>query len=205
MKVGVKMNNSRTQGLARVLALLIIMMIFLLNVPALATSLWVDQAADIYKSKVASEIGDLITIIIQEESTATQRASTETSQDSSIGGGPGLGIFDFVQNFQVDYDDQNSADGSTTRQGTLEARVTAQIIAVQPNGNLVLRGYKSININGENQEMEITGVIRRDDISADNTIESTYMTDVEINFSGTGVVGDKQKAGLLEQLFNWLF
>ena len=170
-----------------------------------AESLWVDGAADIYQDKIASTIGDLVTIIVTEESKATQKASTQTSQDSSVSGGPGLGVFDFVKSFSVDYDDNNSADGSTTRQDALDANITAQIVAIQPNGNLVIRGYKLINLNGENQEMEISGVIRQEDIKANNTIQSTYMTDVEIRYSGHGVIGDKQKAGLLEKFFNWLF
>lgn len=170
-----------------------------------AESLWVDEAANIYQDKVASAIGDLVTIIVTEESKATQKASTNTSQDSKVSGGPGLGIFDFVKSFSVDYDDKNSADGSTTRQDALDASITAQIVAIQPNGNFMIRGYKMINLNGENQEMEISGIIRQEDIKANNTIQSTYMTDVEIRYSGQGVVSDKQKAGLLEKFFNWLF
>lgn len=171
----------------------------------LAESLWVDEAAEVYQDEIASAIGDLVTIIVTEESKATQKASTKTSQDSSVSGGPGLGVFDFVKSFSVDYDDNNSADGTTTRQDALDANITAQIVAIQPNGNLIIRGYKMINLNGENQEMEISGVIRQEDIKADNTIQSTYMTDVEIRYSGHGVIGDKQKAGLLEKFFNWLF
>lgn len=178
---------------------------FLFTTPILAISLWDDQAADVYKDKVAREIGDLITIIIVEKSTATQEASTETTQESSVGAGPGLGIFDFVQSFSLKYDDANGAEGETKRQGSLSASITAQVIDKQPNGNLVVRGYKSIVINGENQELEIVGVIRSADITPNNTIQSIYMTDVEISYTGEGIVGDKQKAGLLEKLFNWFF
>ncbi len=177
----------------------------LFSVPISATSLWTDDAADVYKNHVALEIGDLVMIIIAEKSTASQQASTETSQNTSLGAGPGLGIFEFVENFSLKYDDKNGADGSTTREGLLNAVVTAQIVGKQPNGNLIVRGFKTIDINGEKQEMEISGVIRSEDVQADNTIESRYMTDVEISFTGEGVVGDKQKAGLFEKLFNWLF
>lgn len=188
----------------RVLTFTVVLCV-LLTAPALANSLWTDEAANIYCDKVATEVGDLITIVIVEKSSASQRASTETSQGSAVSGGPGLGIFDFVKAFSLNYDDKNGADGLTTRQGLLDARITAQIIAKQPNGNLVVRGRKTIFINGENQEIEITGVIRKENIKPDNTIESIYMTDVEIRYTGQGVVGDKQKAGLLERLFNWLF
>lgn len=182
-----------------------VLLCILLTVPALANSLWTDEAANIYRDKVAGEVGDLITIVIVEKSSASQRASTETSQGSAMNGGPGLGIFDFVKTFSLNYDDKNAADGLTTRQGLLDARITAQIIGKQPNGNLMVRGRKTIIINGENQEIEITGVIRKENIKPDNTIESIYMTDVEIRYTGEGVVGDKQKSGLFEKLFNWLF
>ncbi|AZR73848.1 flagellar biosynthesis protein FlgH [Anoxybacter fermentans] len=177
----------------------------LLPISVSATSLWDDKAADIYKDKVASEIGDLVTIIIVEKSSASQKASTETSQDSSLGAGPGLGIFDFIKTFSLKYSDKNEADGVTVRQGLLNAQITARVIDKQPNGNLVVRGLKTININGESQEIEITGVIRQRDIKADNTIESIYMSDVEIRYTGEGVVGDKQKSGIFEKIFNWLF
>ncbi|MCK4257468.1 MAG: flagellar basal body L-ring protein FlgH [Halanaerobiales bacterium] len=185
--------------------LLSCLLFFAIPVPASANSLWIDDAADVYKNHVALDIGDLVMIIISEKSTASQQASTETSQDTSLAAGPGLGIFSFVENFSLSYDDKNGADGSTSRQGTLTAVITAQVVGKQPNGNLMVRGYKMININEEKQEIEIFGVIRPDDVQADNTIESRYMTDVEINFTGQGVVGDKQKAGLFEKIFNWLF
>ena len=173
--------------------------------PVGATSLWSDNAANLYKDKVASDIGDILTIIIVEQSNASQQASTATSQNSSVGAGPGLGIFEFVKTFQLKYDDKNGADGVTTRQGLLNARISAQVIDKQPNGNLIIRGKKTIIINGENQEIEITGVVRKDDVRYDNTVQSIYMTDVEIRYTGKGTVGDKQKTGILEKLFNWLF
>lgn len=182
-----------------------VLLCILVAFPVGATSLWSDEAANLYRDKVASEIGDLVTIIIVEKSNATQRASTETSQGAALSGGPGLGIFDFVKTFSVNYDDKNGADGMTTRQGLLDARITAQIIDRLPNGTLVIRGTKIIAINGENQEIEITGVVRQADIKKNNTIESTYMTDVEIRYTGQGTVGNKQKPGLLERFFNWLF
>lgn len=173
--------------------------------PVLAISLWDDQAANVYKDKVAREIGDLVTIVIVENSKASQEASTDTSQETSIGAGPGLGIFDFVEAFSLKYDDSNGAEGETTRQGSLSASITAQVIDKQPNGNLVIRGYKSIVVNGENQEIEIVGVIRPEDISSNNTIQSIYVADAEIKYDGEGDVGDKQKPGLVEKLLNWFF
>lgn len=177
----------------------------LFTIPIAAESLWDDKAADMYKDDIARDIGDLVTIIIVEKSSASQKASTETSQETAVDAGPGLGIFDFVKTFSFDYSDENGADGSTVREGLLNARITAQIIDKQPNGNLIVQGLKSIKINGEKQEIQITGVIRQKDVKPDNTVESTYMADVEIGYSGEGTVGDKQKPGLFERLFNWLF
>lgn len=184
---------------------LTLLFIIFLTIPVFAISLWSDQAANLYRDKVAMDVGDVVTIIIVEKSNATQQASTATSQNSSVGAGPGLGIFEFVKTFQLKYDDKSGADGLTTRAGLLNAQISAQIVDRQPNGNLVVRGRKTIIINGENQEIEITGVIRPQDIKLDNTIESTYVTDVEIRYTGQGAVGDKQKTGILEKLFNWLF
>lgn len=98
-----------------------------------------------------------------------------------------------------------SASGSTARGGTLEAKMTTRVVEIFPNGNLRIEGRQRIVINGEDQEIVVSGVVRPRDISPDNTVLSTYVADAEIVFNGTGVVGDKQTPGLLTRLLDWLF
>ena len=74
-----------------------------------------------------------------------------------------------------------------------------------PNGLLRIEGRQNITVNGEVQEIIVTGLVRSKDIASDNTVLSTYVADAEIIFTGNGSLGDKQMPGLLTRLFNWLF
>lgn len=168
-------------------------------------SLWSDKAADIYQDRQEFKIGDIITVLIEESADAVQSANTSTSQESNVEAGPGLGIFEFIKAFSFDYSDEGSADGQTQRSGTLRADITTQITEILPSGNFRIVGTKKIKINGEEQIIKLTGIIRPEDISLSNTISSKKVAEASIEYEGKGPVAEKQKPGLLERIFNWLF
>ncbi len=69
-----------------------------------------------------------------------------------------------------------------------------------------IEGKQKIMINGEEQEIIISGLVRNRDVAPDNTILSTFVADAEIAFMGTGIVADKNSPpGIITRLFNWLF
>ena len=99
---------------------------------------------------------------------------------------PSSGLF----NKQLKTDNQvvfNGA-GTTTRDGTLILNITVHIEDILPNGNLILRGRKQIQINDEISEIILSGIARRDDIMTDNTINSTRIANMQIDVKGTGPV-----------------
>ena len=189
------------------IVLLIPMMIFtfVIDISAENSSLWSDESADIYKDRKEHVRGDIITVLIKEDANAIQSANTSTSQESDVDAQAGFGIFKFLKAFGFGYSDSGSADGQTSRSGILEADITTQIIEVYENGNLKISGKKNININGEKQSIKLTGIIRPEDITLDNTISSKKIADADIEYEGEGPVGDKQKTGIIEKLFNWIF
>ncbi|MGM0446156.1 MAG: flagellar basal body L-ring protein FlgH [Bacillota bacterium] len=192
----------------RILILLMIpVMLFTINTVVFAedNSLWSDDSADIYKDRKELNVGDIITVLIKEDANAIQSANTSTSQDSSVDADAGIGFLNFLKAFGFGYSDSGSADGQTTRSGTLEADITTQIVEINDTGNLKIEGNKNININGEKQNIKLTGTIRQKDISLDNTISSKNIAKADIEYQGDGPVGDKQKPGFLERLFNWIF
>jgi len=83
--------------------------------------------------------------------------------------------------------------------------MTAKVVEVLPNGNLVIEGRQTIVINGEEQVIVVSGIVRPQDIEPDNTVLSTYIADATIVYNGTGPIGDAQEPGLLTRLLNWLF
>ena len=115
---------------------------------------------------------------------------------------PSSGLF----NKQLKTDNQvvfNGA-GTTTRDGTLILNITVHIEDILPNGNLILRGRKQIQINDEISEIILSGIARRDDIMTDNTINSTRIANMQIDVKGTGPVSAKSTGGLMSRIFNFL-
>ncbi len=153
----------------------------------------------------AHRIGDLITIIITEQSSADAESKTKTSNATDHSGGPGLGFLDFVQPWDMTVENDYKGDGKTERSGNLRAEITARITEVLHNGDFRLEGTRMVNVNGEKTLIEITGVCRSKDIDPDNTIMSTYISDAMIAYNGSGLVNDAAEPGVVTKVLNWLF
>ena len=171
-----------------------------------ATSLW-SEGDSLFSDRKARRVGDLVTIIIVERAQATQSTATQAGQDAALQLGP-ISLADIVPvipPISASGSDSNAARGSTTRGGSLNARMTAQVVDVLPNGNLLIEGRQTIIVNEEEQIIVVSGIVRPQDIAPDNTVLSTFIADATIPYSGTGPIAEKQKPGLLTRLLNWLF
>jgi flagellar L-ring protein precursor FlgH len=153
----------------------------------------------------AYRVGDLITIIITENASASANSDTKADNKSETKGGPALGFLDFIKPWDMTVENKYKGKGGTTRDGSLRAEITARIIEVLHNGDYRLEGVRMVNINGEKQMIEITGVCRARDITPDNTIMSTYISDAQIAYNGTGMVNDNAQPGVVTRVLNWLF
>ncbi|MFT5315729.1 MAG: flagellar L-ring protein precursor FlgH [Candidatus Krumholzibacteriia bacterium] len=153
----------------------------------------------------ARRLGDLITILIIEESSAKAQANTKADNKSESSGGPGLGMLNFLKPWDMSVENKFKGDGDTQRRGSLRAEITARIIEVLHNGDYRLEGTRMVNINGEKQLIEITGVCRARDITPQNTILSTFISDAMIAYNGSGMVSDSAQPGVITKILNWLF
>lgn len=172
----------------------------------LAASLWDASAGSMFADRKARQVGDLVTLIIVERSEASQAARTTTAKDADLSIGPGLGVLQgVIPLISAGGSDELTAGGSTTRGSSLTTKMTTRVVEVLPNDILRIEGRQNITVNGEEQEIIVSGLVRVQDISPDNTVLSTYVADASISFKGAGVLGDKQEPGLLTRLFNWLF
>lgn len=153
----------------------------------------------------ARRIGDLITIIITENATANAASTTNANNKSEAKAGPGLGILDFIKPWDMSVENKYKGDGDTQRSGKLRAEITARIVDIMFNGDYRLEGTRMVNINGEKQLIEITGVCRARDIAPDNTIMSTYISDAQIAYNGSGMVSAAAEPGVVSKILNWLF
>ena len=184
----------------------LVLVLLTISVGAAAQSLYPTDAPSMFEDRMARRVGDLVTVIIVEQATARQTASTSAGKDSEVSVGPGMGVLaDLIPLMRVGGGDSFSSDGSTTRGGSLTARLTTRVAEVFGNDTMRIEGRQKIMINGEEQEIVISGLIRSRDVTPDNTVLSTFVADAEIAFVGTGVVADKNKPGIITRLLNWLF
>ncbi len=178
--------------------------------------------AGIFSDHRARGLNDLVTIQIIENNSGSKTAdtSTERSTDSDYSwsklfGLPsnlGVGNFlgsgaDFDPGLKGGTETKHEGKGSTTRKGKLNAYITAKVVEVLPNGNFVLEARKETLINNENQILVLQGLVRPQDISAHNVVQSTFVADARIFFTGVGVIDDKQSPGWLTRVMDnvWPF
>lgn len=155
----------------------------------------------------ARRIGDLITVSIRDTSTTSLGADTSTARAGSsaygidamlgldtsiIAANPNMGA-----KIELGGSSSSKVDGSgtTSRKGTLAATVTCQVVEVMTNGNLRIRGTKQVKVNRETQYLTLEGIVRPRDILVDNTIQSDLIAEARIEFTGAGVLADKQGPG----------
>jgi flagellar L-ring protein precursor FlgH len=191
-------------------------------------SLWEDSGplSELFINPKARKVGDIVTISIIESSSAQNNATTDTSRASSLTAGIekffGLGnkyreknyrslpeYFDPFQKVAVkgSLESGFEGEGTTSRAGNLTAYITARVREVLPNGNLVIAGSREIMVNNETQFITLSGIIRPRDISPDNVVLSTCISDARIAYSGVGIVDDRQRPGWLANILNriWPF
>jgi len=97
---------------------------------------------------------------------------------------------------------ESSGEGKSDSAAEIETKVTARVIDVQPNGNLLIEATREIEIGGSALKIVLTGLVRPDDIAADNTVESTYIADAKISYEGPMM--EVMRRGLLQRLMDFL-
>ena len=174
----------------------------------LADSLWVDRNASLYGNSPRSfKVGDLITVVIVEQAKATQEAKSSSDERGSVNAGPGTGFLSKIlpESFGADWGTSSEGEGSTTRGGSLQGRITVQVTAVNPNGILVLEGRQVIKVNNEDQMLKISGMVRSEDVTIDNITLSSNIANAVIEYQGNGNINNAQKPGILTRVFHWIF
>jgi len=172
-----------------------------------AMSLWSDTGGNInmYGDRKAQAVGDTLTIIINENSSANRVGKADNSKSSTVKMNAGVGIFSVLTNATAGNSDGFQAKGSIANTNNVNARMTAQVLEVKPNGNLIISGTQSIKQNGEEQKITVSGIVRTEDITTDNTVLSSSIGNAQIRVDGSGPIAGKQRQGILSQIFNFLF
>jgi flagellar L-ring protein precursor FlgH len=181
----------------------------LLPLTSSAQSLWTDgqsmQGNGLFADKQARNVGDVITIIINENTVASTTGNAQNSKNSNVNLGAGLGWLDFLELTGGSYNDTFRAQGSQTNTNRVQGRVTVTVKEVRPGGLLFVSGTQTIKQNKEEQKITITGLVRPEDVSYSNTVLSSLVADASIQIESKGPIGKKQRQGIISQIFNFLF
>jgi flagellar L-ring protein precursor FlgH len=157
------------------------------------------RLADSVRDVRASQLYDLITIVVLDNSSAVSTGVTNTTRKSSVNAaitslaGPKSPSGALANLANATNNTQLQGQGTTSRGTTLSTTVTAEVTAVLPNGNLVVKGQKVIAVNSEKQVITVQGIVRPDDLSPVNSVPSDRVARIEILVNGKGVVDDAVK------------
>ena len=152
--------------------------------------------ADIAMDFRATRAGDVLTVVVAEQASANSQGSTSTKRTSSANAsvnslfGPKTAAGALTNLASLSGQQQLQGQGATSRITTLTTTLSARVLKVLPNGNLIVEGTKSVAINSEVQNVCLRGIVRPIDIGPDNSIASNRVADLEVRINGRGVVND---------------
>jgi flagellar L-ring protein FlgH len=180
-----------------------------------------------YLTRKAAAVGDIVTVLIDESTNANYSATTNASKkdDNSVDsivapfvnpilkgarrilGSNVLGAFwnSLAGGLSSGDKSTNSGSGTTTSTSRFSTRMAVTVREVLPNGNMVIEGTRMVKLNKEDQVVTFTGIIRSDDVRADNTIISENVAEIRITNVGKGLISDRQRRGIITSILDWLF
>jgi len=185
-------------------------------------SLWPGETSEnlLFADTKAKQLGDIVTIRLEENFESIISATTEVAKESEIDLGVttllGLpndrGMTNFLglgnsydPNVQAKTSRSTDGRGRTTRGGSMTGTIAVVIKEELPNGIFRIEGQRTVTVNNEDQMMVLTGLIRRVDIGSDNTISSNDIANASITYTGQGVISDEQNVGWLMRFFAWVW
>jgi len=173
----------------------------------------------LFEDVKARRIGDVITVLLQESTSASKSAKTSTDKDQEtaianptfFGASPQFNLPGFIpldsnrdntlqQNLEAARSFEGEADSSQSN--SLTGAITVTISDVLPNGNLVVRGEKWLTLNQGEEFIQISGIVRPQDVGTNNTVLSSQIGDARITYSGEGVLAESNEMGWLARFFN---
>lgn len=166
------------------------------------------KANNLYSDAKARQVGDIITVSLQESTQASKNAKNEYGSESTntlnpitgFGGLP-INLGSKAIQFGMDAENDFKGDSKADQSNSLSGNISVNVLRVYPNGNLMIRGEKWIQLNTGNEYIRLTGIIRQQDIDSSNTIVSTKVANARIEYSGTGSFHKGQQPGWFSKFF----
>jgi len=181
-----------------------------------ADSLWNQGSSrSMAADKKAQAVGDILTILIQENNGATRQNNTTTSKKASANAGISSLLYapsvsglltkgGTLPALNYTSDTEFNGGGSINNAETITAQVSVRVVDVLPNGNMVIEGQLRTAFSGEKQDAVVRGVVRPDDVMANNTLYSYNIADATIQFISKGTITDAQRKGWFTKFWDKL-
>jgi len=182
--------------------------------PAHADSLWHDDTSrPMFADKRAVNVGDILTIMVQENSSANKNNATTTERQSSLSAAITSFFYSPASSglltkggqlpaLAYNSDAKHAGNGVINDSESIVAEVAVRVVDVLPNGNLVIEGKRDTSFSGEHQTIILRGVVRSDDVASNNTVLSYNVADATIQIIGKGTVSDTQNKGWFTRLWD---
>ncbi|MCP4394158.1 MAG: flagellar basal body L-ring protein FlgH [Alphaproteobacteria bacterium] len=180
-----------------------------------SNSLWRHGARGFFKDQRASRVGDILTVkvtiadkaLLKNKSEQTREDKDEADITAFLGLQENLKdilpeAVDPTNLLDTETSREISGDGSIDRNETIDITVAAIITQILPNGNLVVAGRQEVRVNYELRQLLVTGIVRREDISSANTVESDKIAELRVSYGGKGTISDVQQPRYGRQLLD---
>lgn len=164
--------------------------------------------ARLFPDKVAYRIGDVLTIRLEEQTTAQYKSNTKTSKIAQLTyPSPqlfGITPLDYL-NVNTNTNQQFQGKGDSDQSGKLTGMVSVTVVKLLSNGNLVIQGESWITLNQGQEFIQLTGEVRPEDILPNNVVSSQRVANARITYGARGQAGYASSGGLMTKLFNRFF
>lgn len=164
--------------------------------------------SSMYDDSKPRGVGDIITVSLDENTKAAKSADADLSKNNDASmdplelGGEEMKLGKYNLSYNLSNGNKFSGSSAANQSNSISGTITVQVVDVLANGNLVIRGEKWLTLNTGNEYVRLSGTIRPQDISYDNTVASNRIANARIQYSGTGTNQDMQEPGFLARFFN---
>ncbi|HLX37458.1 MAG TPA: flagellar basal body L-ring protein FlgH, partial [Candidatus Binataceae bacterium] len=172
---------------------------------------------DLVSDVKARAVGDIVTVNVVESMSSESKAATSLSKSTSISAGlpnllsgsewlgkhyPLLNTSSLVNGQSAN---ASTGAGDMSANDTFTATVTSVVVAVNPSGTLSIRGDRHVQVNGEDDTIRLSGIVRPADLDSNNSISSALVADLQVSMIGAGEIRDKQGNGVGTRVFDWIW
>jgi flagellar L-ring protein precursor FlgH len=167
-------------------------------------SLWDESRADLFADPRAKKVGDVVTVTIAINDSATFGNSTDRSLDSNASAGFNFNLDQYKTNDAGGITSQSTTQGQGTidRSEKMQLSIAAVVSNVLPNGNMIVSGSQEVRVNYELRLLNIAGIVRPRDISKDNTISYDKIAEARISYGGRGRISEVQQPSWGQQIYD---